>query len=285
VTGRLRGLGYGLLGVLVLCLLWEGYKAIDGQILGWQMPAKADDRAMPHVWTMVDRLFDPENRASERPIWLVVLDAAWYSLRVASVGLVVGGLVGIGLAVLMLRFRLAERAVLPYVIISQTVPLVALAPLVVAWSGRLTLFGVAWEKWMSVALIAGYLAFAPIAVGMLRGLQSPPAASVELMQSLAAPWRSTLWKVRFPAAVPYLVPAMRLAAAAAIVGTIVAEISTGTKGGIGRLILEYSRAASSDPAKVYTAMMGAALLGILVAGLVLALDAFLMRNRPRETAS
>ena len=135
---------------------------------------------------------------------------------------------------------------------------------------------------MSVSLIAAYLAFAPVAVGALRGLQSPPPASIELMASLAASWRATLWKVRLPAAVPHLVPALRLAAAAAIVGTIVAEISTGTKGGIGRLVLEYSRAASSDPAKVYTAMLGAAVLGILVAGTVMALDAFLMRNRPQE---
>jgi NitT/TauT family transport system permease protein len=285
VTSRARGLGLALLGVLVLVLLWEGYKAIDGRILGWQAPARADDTAMPHVWTMVERLFDPESRASDRPIWLVVVDASWYSLRLAAVGLVAGGLVGVGLAVVMLRFRTMERALLPYVVISQTIPLVALAPLVVAWGGRLTLFGYDWERWMSVALIAGYLAFAPIAVGALRGLQSPPPASVELMESLAASWRETLWKVRFPAAVPHLIPAIRLAAAAAIVGTIVAEISTGTKGGIGRLILEYSRAASSDPAKVYTAMMGAAVLGVLVAGIVMALDAFLMRNRPREVAS
>jgi NitT/TauT family transport system permease protein len=75
---------------------------------------------------------------------------------------------------------------------------------------------------------------------------------------------------------------MRLAAASAVVGAIVAEISTGSSGGIGRLLLEYSREATSDPAKVYTAMMGAALLGLVVAGLVGALDTALMRNRASE---
>ncbi len=282
MTKGVRGLTFAVLGVVVLILLWEGYKAVDGRILGWQAPARADDAAMPHVWTMVERLFDPESRGSDRAIWRVVAGAAWYSFRLAVTGLLFGGAFGLVLAVVMLRFRTMERAVLPWVVISQTIPLVALAPLVVAWGGRLTLFGLEWERWMSVSLIAGYLAFAPIAVGALRGLQSPPPASIELMASLAASWRATLWKVRLPAAVPHLVPALRLAAAAAIVGTIVAEISTGTKGGIGRLVLEYSRAASSDPAKVYTAMMGAAVLGILVAGAVMALDAFLMRNRPQE---
>jgi NitT/TauT family transport system permease protein len=144
---------------------------------------------------------------------------------------------------------------------------------------------VQWQPWMSVSMIAAYLSFCPVAVGALKGLQSPAPASVELMDSYAASSIATLWKLRFPSAVPYLVPAMRLAAAAAIVGAIVAEISTGARGGIGRLILEYSREATSDPAKVYTAMVGAALLGVVVAGLVLALDAFLMRNRPKEQLS
>jgi NitT/TauT family transport system permease protein len=103
-----------------------------------------------------------------------------------------------------------------------------------------------------------------------------------LFRSYAAGSGVTLWKLRFPSAVPYLVPSLRLAAALSVVGTIVAEISTGVRGGLGRLLLEYSREATSDPAKVYTAMMGAAVLGLVVAGLVALLDGFLMRNRPRE---
>jgi NitT/TauT family transport system permease protein len=92
-----------------------------------------------------------------------------------------------------------------------------------------------------------------------------------------------LTKVRFPASVPYVIPALRLAAAASVVGAIVAEISTGKGGGIGRLILEYSRVGTSDPAKVYTAMLAAAVLGLVVAGLVGLFEVYLMRNRPKET--
>jgi NitT/TauT family transport system permease protein len=267
-------------GVALLCGLWELYKAIDGTVFGWHMAARSDDSSMPHVWTILGRLNDPENRGTaSRLVARAVLDASWHTLRLAGAALLVGAVVGLSLAVLMHRFKLAERALLPYVVISQTIPLIALAPVVVTWGSRLVLFGMQWRSWMSVALIAGYLAFCPIAVGALRGLKSPPEASVELMESMAASRWDTLTKLRFPAAVPYLIPAFRLAAASAVVGAIVAEISIGKRGGIGRLILEYSREATSDPAKVYTAMLGAALLGLVVAGVVQLVDRYLMRHR------
>jgi NitT/TauT family transport system permease protein len=91
-----------------------------------------------------------------------------------------------------------------------------------------------------------------------------------------------LWKLRFPASIPYLIPAMKVSAAAAVVGTVVAEISTGVRGGIGRLIVEYAREATSQPAKVYVAVFGAIVLGLLAAGLVTLLDVYLTRNLPKE---
>jgi NitT/TauT family transport system permease protein len=181
----------------------------------------------------------------------------------------------------MQRFRIVERGLLPYVVLSQTVPLVALAPLVAGWSGGLSFGPYPWQDWMTVSTIAAYLAFFPVAVGMLRGLQSPQAAGVELMRSYAAGWWRTLLTLRLPASLPYLFPALRLAGAAAVVGAVVGEISTGTRGGIGRLVIEYSREATSDPAKVYTAMLGAAVLGLVVAGLVSLLELPLMRHRRR----
>ena len=275
-----------LVAVVLLCLIWEGYKwfgdAVGGKVFGWKLPARTDDASMPHVWDVLKRYGDPERRGSDKRIWVVVLEGAWFTFRVAMVGMIIGVLVGLGLAVVMQRFVTAERGLLPFVILSQTVPLVALAPLVVGWGGRLSLFGLDWRPWMSVAVIAAYLAFFPVAVGTLRGLQSPPPESVELMDSYAAGWWKTLTKLRFPAAVPYLVPALKLGAAAAIVGAVVAEISTGTKGGIGRLIIEYSREATSDPAKVYTAVLGAAFLGLCVAGVIALIDLAFMRNRPHE---
>jgi NitT/TauT family transport system permease protein len=271
-----RGL-YVLAGVAVFVLLWEGYKVVgspDGTVLfGVRVLPRADDLSMPHLWTVAQRLGRPE-LAGGRPVWIVVLHACAFTLGITAIGFLVGTLVGLVLAVAMQRFRLVERGLLPYVILSQTVPLVALAPLVAGWS-------VLWADadWVTVAMIAAYLAFFPVAVGMLRGLQSPSAGGVELMRSYAAGWWRTLVKLRFPSALPYLFPALRLAGAAAVVGAVVGEISTGTRGGIGRLVIEYSREATSDPAKVYTAMLGAALLGLVVAGAVSLLELPLMRHR------
>lgn len=266
---------YVLAGLAVVAALWEGYKLVgnpDGTVLlGVRVLPRADDLSMPHLWTVVERLGRPE-LAGGRAVGLVVLQACLFTLGITAVGFAIGALFGLVLAVLMQHFRLVERGLLPYVILSQTVPLVALAPLVAGWN-------VLWPEWMTVSLIAAYLAFFPVAVGMLRGLQSPAASGVELMRSYAAGWWRTLVKLRLPAALPYLFPALRLAGAAAVVGAVVGEISTGTRGGVGRLIIEYSREATSDPAKVYTAMLGAALLGLLVAGAVSLLELPLMRHR------
>jgi NitT/TauT family transport system permease protein len=279
-----RTLVAAALGVVAFVVLWEGYKVVgnpDGTVLlGVRILPRADDLSMPHLYDIVARLGRPELTGG-RPVWIVVLDAAGFTLGITAVGFGVGALVGLLLAVAMQRFRIVERGLLPYVILSQTVPLVALAPLVAGWSGRLSFGPYPWQDWMTVAVIAAYLAFFPVAVGMLRGLQSPPAAGVELMNSYAAGWWRTLVKLRLPASLPYLFPALRLAGAAAVVGAVVGEISTGTRGGIGRLIIEYSREATSDPAKVYTAMLGAAILGLVVAGLVGLLELPLMRHRRR----
>ncbi|SNR82927.1 ABC transporter permease [Actinoplanes regularis] len=265
-----------LAGLLTFAVLWEGYKAVgspDGTVLfGVRILPRADDLSMPHLLTVLRRLGRPELAGGD-PVWLVVLRACLFTLGITAAGFAAGALVGLLLAVAMQRFRIVERGLLPYVVLSQTVPLVALAPLVAGWGGSIM------PPWATVAVIAAYLAFFPIAVGMLRGLQSPPAAGVELLRSYAAGWWRTLVKLRFPASLPYLFPALRLAGAAAVVGAVVGEISTGTRGGIGRLIIEYSREATSDPAKVYTAMLGAALLGLLVAGAVSLLEMPLMRHR------
>jgi NitT/TauT family transport system permease protein len=267
-----------LIGLVVLIAVWEGYKAVgnpDGTVLfGVRILPRADDLSMPHVADMLSRLGRPELTGG-RPVWQVVLSASLFTLGITVAGFAVGAVVGFLLAVAMQRFRIVERGLLPYVILSQTVPLVALAPLIAGWGGTV------WPEWMSVSVIAAYLAFFPVAVGMLRGLQSPQAAGVELMRSYAAGWWRTLAKLRLPASLPYLFPALRLAGAAAVVGAVVGEISTGTRGGIGRLIIEYSREATSDPAKVYTAMLGAALLGLVVAALVSLLELPLMRHRRR----
>ncbi len=277
-----------LLFVVALLLVaagWELYKAVGpatgGKVFGWSILPRTSDAAMPHVWDMGSRLFDDESRTSDRPIWRVVLSGAWYSFRLALTGFVIGTIVGVALATVMARFQIVRRGLLPYLVISQTVPMIALAPLVVSWGGRLHLGSWEWPRWLSVAVLGAFLAFFPVAVGTLRGLESATATSLELMRSFAASGSQTMRKLRFPAAVPFMVPALRLAATAAVIGVVVAEISTGLRGGVGRLVIEYARQASGDPAKVYTAVFGAAVLGLAMAGLVAVFDGLIMRNRPR----
>jgi NitT/TauT family transport system permease protein len=270
----------------LVAVIWETYKALGpedgGQLLGVRILPRTSEYAMPHVWDMFSRFGRPEVRGSDRTVLVAVLAGAWYSFRLSVAGFVLGAVIGVGLAVLMARFKWVQRGVLPYLVVSQTVPLIALAPLIVSWGGKLEIGAFVWPRWMSVSVLGAFLAFFPIAVGTLRGLAAAPAASVELMQSYAASWTKTLFKLRFPTAVPYMVPAFRLGASASVIGVVVAEISTGLRGGIGRLIIEYAREATGDPAKVYTAIFGAAALGLVMAGAVVAVDVVVMRNRPKE---
>jgi NitT/TauT family transport system permease protein len=279
---KVRTVVTAVAGVLLAVLAWEAYKAVgsdDGSILfGVRILPRADDAAMPHVYDVLSRFGEPELAGGD-PIALVVLKACLFTLRSVAVGFGAGALIGLLLAVVMQRFRVVERGLLPYVILSQTVPLIALAPAIAGWGGKLSLGSYPWQPWMSVATIAAYLAFFPVAVGMLRGLQSPARVAEELMHSYAAGWWHTLVKLRLPASTPYLFPALRLAGAAAVVGAVVGEISAGTRGGIGRLVIEYSREATADPAKVYTAMVGAALLGLAVAAVVGIAEFALNRRR------
>ncbi len=278
------------MSIALVAVLWELYKVVGpekgGKVFGVAILPRSNDTAMPHIWEMLSRYAEPEMRApNSKLIWFVVLKGAFYSFRLALVGFLIGSTIGVALAALMTRFKTMERGLLPYLVISQTVPLIALAPLVVSWGGKLEIFGFTWPRWLSASVLGAFLAFFPIAVGTLRGLKSAPAASLELMDSYAASWKQTLFKLRFPAAIPYMVPAFKLGASGAVIGVVVAEISTGLKGGIGRLIIEYARQATGDPAKVFTAVFGAAGLGLAMAGLVALADVLLMRNRPKETTT
>jgi len=285
--GRVRRLLMFPFAFALVALLWEGYKAVGptagGEILGVRLLARTDDRAMPHIWDMFARFGKAEVRGGTDTILVVVLRATWYSFRSAFAAFFIGSMLGIGLAVLMARFRWFERALMPYLVISQTVPIIVLAPLIMAlmaYNSR----ELASATWLAAVLLGVFLAFFPVAVGTLRGLQSTAAAPLELMDSFAAGWWKTLWKLRFPSAVPFLAPALRLAGASAVVGVVVSEISLGVKFGVGRLILSYGQEATTDPPKLFTAVFGAAALGLVMAAIVVGIDRAIMHNRPPEAA-
>ena len=273
------GAAWAIAGVILVVIMWELVKWLGSVI---PLPFDTTDAAMPHVSAMLEAFGQPEVRGSDTTVLQAVVGASLYSLLIALGGFLIGVSVGLLLAVIMQRFSFMERGLLPFVIASQTVPLIALAPLIVGIGNRLSFGPFEWGTTQSVMFIAAYLAFFPLSVGALRGLQAPTATQLELMRSYAATPRQTLTRLRFPASVPYLVPALKVSAAAAVVGTVVAEISTGVRGGIGRLIIEYARETTSEPAKVYVAVFGAIALGLVAAGLVTLLDMYLTRNLPKE---
>src|SRR4249920_1233484 len=109
----MRKIIFFVLALVVVAAVWELYKSVGpetgGKVLGWRVLPKTADTAMPHVWTMTGRLFDPESRTSGTPILVVVLRGAWYSLRLALVGFAIGAVIGVALAVLMARFGVVRR--------------------------------------------------------------------------------------------------------------------------------------------------------------------------------
>ena len=291
---RLRPVLLGLAGIVALVALWELYKYVgpaDGVVLfategdrgsGVRILPRTHDRAMPHVWDMVARLFGASSGGDSTPMWQLVLTAAVTTLGVAAVGWLIGLVVASVLALVMQRWRLAEWGILPWIVVSQTVPLVAFAPLIASLGRQASQGGLPWPEWMSVAVVASYLAFFPMAVGILRGLQSPDRIHLELLRSYGAGYWTTLRKLRLPAAVPYLLPALRLGAANAVVGAIVAEVSINMEGGIGRMIIGLASQGSSDPAKPWSPIFGAVVLGLVAAGSVAVLGLFLSRYRRGE---
>ena len=271
--------------VVVLVALWEGYKWVGDQTGGtWpgttvDLPVTSNDITMPHVGDIAGELFD-DIRAGRQtmPMTLYLARKAAVTFLEATIGFTLGVVVGMGLAVLMLRWRFAERGLLPWINVSQTVPLIALAPIVVTWArlqGYPDMFG--------IALISTYLTFFPVAVSGLRGLQSPDVDHVELMRSYAAPWWAILVKLRLPAARAYLFPAFKLAATLSVVGAIVGEISIGTKTGLGRAILDFAQRYAVWPERLYASVIAAAALGLFVFGLVNGAEWLVMR-RSRQVA-
>ncbi|MFY9208471.1 MAG: ABC transporter permease subunit [Candidatus Nanopelagicales bacterium] len=270
---------WALAGIVLIALMWELTKILGTLI---ELPFNTSDQAMPNIWSMFAAFTLPEVRGSDTSVFQAVLSAASYSFLLAMGGFFIGVVVGLILAIVMQRFLFFERGLLPFVIASQTVPLIALAPLIVGIGNQISFGPIEWSTTYSVMFIAAYLAFFPLSIGALRGLQAPNPTSLELMRSYAATNNSILWKLRFPASIPYLVPALKVSAAAAVVGTVVAEISTGVRGGIGRLMIEYARETTSQPAKVYVAVFGAIALGLVVAAIIAAIDVLLTRNLPKK---
>ncbi len=291
---RWYAVGWGVVGIVAVLLLWELYKflgpaqgvvigAVEGQSgSGVMILPRTHDRAMPHIWDMAARLFQPTSGGDTPPLWVSVASAALVTLGIAAVGWLIGVAVGTILGMAMQRWRLVEWGLLPWIVVSQIVPLIAFAPVINAIGNQIDRGGTPWPQWLSVAVIASYLAFFPVAIGVLRGLAAPDRIHVDLMRTYAAGYWPTILRLRLPAAVPYLLPALRLAAANAVLGAVVAEVSIGMRGGIGRMLIQLAGQASSDPAAPWGPTFGAIALGLIAAGSVVLIGIWLRNYRRGE---
>jgi NitT/TauT family transport system permease protein len=277
-------IAFFVLFFLGLLVLWEGVKVlggdpfrVDGQVV-WDPPLKiamASDINLPHVGSVVEQLIEPRGGGSSESLaWYLAMQAL-YTWREAFIGFALGAILGIGLATAFVHFGLIERALVPYVVASQTIPIVALAPLIVYLVGH---------NVASVVIIATYLSFYPVTIAMLRGLRSPDPRALELMRSYAASRWAVLWKVRFPASLPYLFTALKITATASIVGAIVGEGPGGIQAGLGRAILFFAQQYTVAPAKLWGAILFTALLGIIFFGVVRGVELRILRNRPEAAA-
>jgi len=270
--------------ILAIPLLWEGVKFIggdpwrvDGEVV-WTPPLNinmASDINLPHIWSVFGRLFLPLTGGSSESLGSYLFAQALYTWREAFIGFALGAMLGIGLATAFVHFGLIERALVPYVVASQTIPIVALAPLIVYLVGH---------NVASVVIIATYLSFYPVTIAMLRGLRSPDPRALELMRSYAADRWAVLWKVRFPASLPYLFTALKITATASIVGAIVGEGPGGIQAGLGRAILFFAQQYTVAPEKLWGAILFTALLGIVFFGIVRGVELRVLRNRPEGAA-
>ncbi len=298
MNGRTRSAAlWGVLGVLAVLVIWELYKflgpaqgfvvgATEGETgSGVMLLPRTNDRAMPHIWEMVARLFQSTSGGNTPPLFVTVITAGLLTLGIAAVGWVIGVVVGAALGLVMQRWRLAEWGLLPWIVVSQTVPLIAFAPLMASIGSQIDRGGFPWPQWVSVAVIASYLSFFPVAVGVLRGLEAPDRIYLDLMRTYASGYWSTLLKLRLPASVPYLLPALRLAAANAVVGAVVAEVSIGMRGGIGRMLIQLAGQGSSDPAAPWGPTLGSIALGLVAAGSVALVGVGLKNYRRGEATA
>ncbi len=296
----LKSILYFIVIVIIICLIWEGYKLLgapggkylrgtatikveDGRVPGplcdsiglceIGMPIRTDDRAMPHIKDMIGTIFEPPRRGSDTILLTILFKASIFTMKEAVAGFLLGSTLGFSLGVLFAHSKLLEEGFLPYVVASQTVPLLAIAPMVVIWLGG---------NWLSVAVIAAYLTFFPVTINTLRGLRSPEPTAIELMHSYAATRSEILWKLRVPASLPYIFTALKVSATASVVGAIIGELPSGIADGLGRIILNFNQYYATGPEKLWASILFASLTGMAFFLIISLFEKLFIHHQPAD---
>ncbi|WP_433962442.1 ABC transporter permease [Marinovum algicola] len=186
---------------------------------------------------------------------------AWITLSATLLGFVLGTALGIALAVGIVHSRVLDKSMMPWIITSQTIPILALAPMIIVVFNSVGVTGL-----LPKALISTYLSFFPVAVGMVKGLRSPETMHLDLMRTYSANRTQTFWKLRWPSSVPFLFTSMKIGIAASLVGAIVGELPTGAVAGLGARLLAGSY--YGQTVQIWSALIVAAIMAGLLVGLI-----------------
>ena len=196
----------------------------------------------------------------------------WVTASAALTGFAMGVVLGVLLAVCIVHSRTLDKALMPWIVASQTIPVLAIAPIVLIILGSLGVTGM-----LPKATIAMYLCFFPVTIATVQGLRSPQKMEMELVHTYAARRVDIFWMVRLPSSLPYLFPAFRVAIASGLVGTMVAELPTGAQAGLGARLLTGSY--YGNTIQIWSALVMASLLGLALTGLVTLTERLVMRQR------
>jgi NitT/TauT family transport system permease protein len=186
---------------------------------------------------------------------------AWVTLSSTLLGFMIGTAFGIVLAVAIVHVRSLDKSLMPWIVSSQTIPILAIAPMIIVVLSSIGLTGL-----LPKALISTYLSFFPVTVGMVKGLRSPEPIHLDLMRTYSASPAQVFRKLRWPAALPFLFVSMKVAVAAALVGAIVGELPTGAVAGLGARLLTGSY--YGQTVQIWTALIAASVMAGLLVGLV-----------------
>ncbi|MEO8542959.1 MAG: ABC transporter permease [Burkholderiaceae bacterium] len=188
------------------------------------------------------------------------------------VGFAMGTVLGLVLSICIVHSRTLDKALLPWIVASQSVPVLAIAPIVLVILGSMGMAGVAPK-----AVIAMYLCFFPVTVAMVQGLRSPQVIDTEMMHTYAANRWQALWMLRLPASLPFLFPALRVGVAASLVGAMVAELPTGAQAGLGARLLTGSY--YGQTVQIWSALVMSALLGLILTAAMAGLERIVLHSR------
>ncbi len=196
----------------------------------------------------------------------------WVTASAALTGFAMGVVLGVLLAVCIVHSRTLDKALMPWIVASQTIPVLAIAPIVLIILGSFGITGL-----LPKATIAMYLCFFPVTLATVQGLRSPQKMEMELVHTYAARRVDVFWMVRLPSSLPWLFPAFRVAIASGLVGTMVAELPTGAQAGLGARLLTGSY--YGNTLQIWSALMMASLLGLVLTGLVTLTERLVIRQR------